>query len=146
VALRILRRPELANEALAEAYLRIWRDAANYAPVLLDPMSWLVMHARRASLDIARRRSEIGHEEMADVADQTAGTEDEDTERAVSPELRELLGALAQLSPDPRLMLLLAYYDGWSYRELAIEFDAPPGTIRTWMLRGLEQVRECTGP
>ena len=43
-------------------------------------------------------------------------------------------------------MLLLAYYDGWSHTELAIEFDAPPGTIRTWMLRGLEQVRECTGP
>ena len=146
VALRILRRPELADQALADAYLRIWRDAVNYAPVLLDPMSWLVMHARRACLDIARRRGEICHEEMAEVADQTAGTDDEATEREVSAELRELLRALAQLSPDPRLMLLLAYYDGWSHRELAIEFDAPPGTIRTWMLRGLEQVRECTGP
>ena len=146
VALRILRRPELASEALADAYIRIWREAANYAPVLLDPMSWLVMHARRASFDIARRRSELGHEEMADVADQTASTEDEATEREISDELRGLLACLAQLSPDPRLMLLLAYYDGWSHRELAIEFDAPPGTIRTWMLRGLEQVRECTGP
>jgi RNA polymerase sigma-70 factor (ECF subfamily) len=146
VSLRILRKPELANQALADAYLRIWREAGQYAPVLLDPMSWLVMQARRAAIEIARKRSELGHEEMAEVSEQTAETEGEDTERVVSDELRQLLGCLAGLSADPRLMLLLAYYDGWSHTELAIEFDAPPGTIRTWMLRGLEQVRECTGP
>ncbi|MEX0590282.1 MAG: sigma-70 family RNA polymerase sigma factor [Xanthobacteraceae bacterium] len=146
VVLRVLRKPELAEEALAEAYLRVWREAGHYAPVLLDPTSWLVMHARRAALDIARKRAELGHEEMADVSEQTAETEGEDSERVVSDELKQLLGCMARLSADPRLMLLLAYYDGWSHTELAIEFDAPPGTIRTWMLRGLEQIRECTGP
>lgn len=146
VVLRILRKPDLAEQALADAYLRIWREAANYDAALLDPSSWLVMLARRAAFDLARRRSELGHEEMADVAEQTAETEGEDTERVVSDDLRRLLGCLARLSSDPRLMLLLAYYDGWSHAELAIEFDAPPATIRTWMLRGLEQVRECTGP
>lgn len=146
VVLRILRKPNLADQALADAYLRIWREAANYEPALLDPASWLVMLARRAALDIARRRGELGHEEMAEVSEETAETEDQDTDRVVSDELRRLLGCLARLSADPRLMFLLAYYDGWSYAELAIEFDAPPGTIRTWMLRGLEQTRECTSP
>ena len=56
-------------------------------------------------------------------------------------------GASPRGSPAPeREPILLAYFDGWSRAELAIEFDAPPGTIRTWMLRGLEQVRECTTP
>jgi RNA polymerase sigma-70 factor (ECF subfamily) len=142
VVLRILRKPELADQALVDAYLRVWRHAGDYAPVLLDPLAWLVMHARRAALDLARRRAELGHTEMAEIAEQTADTEGEDTERVISDELRRLLGCLAGLSPDPRLMLLLAYYDGWSRAELAIEFDAPAATIRTWMLRGLEQVRE----
>jgi RNA polymerase sigma-70 factor (ECF subfamily) len=146
VVLRILRKPELADEALADAYLRIWREAAHYAPVLLDPVSWLVMHARRAALDLARKRAELGHEELAEASEQAVETEGEDSERVVSDELKQLLACMARLSPDPRLMLLLAYYDGWSHTELAIEFDAPPGTIRTWMLRGLEQIRECTGP
>jgi RNA polymerase sigma-70 factor (ECF subfamily) len=142
VVLRILRKPELADQALEDAYVRVWRYARSYAPVLLDPLAWLVMHARRAAFDLARRRAELGHTEMAEIAGQTSETEDESTERVISEDLRRLLGCLAALSPDPRLMLLLAYYDGWSRTELAIEFDAPAATIRTWMLRGLEQVRE----
>ncbi len=142
VVLRILRKPELAAQALPEAYLRIWKQALHYSPALLDAESWLVMHARRAALDLARERAELGHEEMAD--DTSQAEEEPNEDREMSDELRQLLGCLATLSPDPRLMLLLAYFDGWSRAELAIEFDAPPGTIRTWMLRGLEQIRECT--
>lgn len=145
VVLRILRRPELAAEALPEAYLRIWGQALHYSPALLDAESWLVMHARRAALDLARERAELGHEEMAEATGQP-DAEGPDEGREMSDELRQLLACLATLSPDPRLMVLLAYFDGWSRAELAIEFDAPPGTIRTWMLRGLEQVRECTTP
>lgn len=141
--LRILRRPEIAEQALVDAYLRIWRDAPNYAPALLDPTTWLVMHARRAAVDLARKRGELGLGEAVEVPEETAEAEGEDADRAVSDELKQLLGCMAGLSADPRLMLLLAYYDGWSHTELAIEFDAPAGTIRTWMLRGLEQIREC---
>jgi RNA polymerase sigma-70 factor (ECF subfamily) len=143
VVLRILRKPELAAQALPEAYLRIWADALNFSPALLDAESWLVMHARRAALDLARERSELGHE-AADAASQTADADEPEEGREMSDGLRQLLACLATLSADPRLMLLLAYFDGWSRAELAIEFDAPPGTIRTWMLRGLEQIRECS--
>jgi RNA polymerase sigma-70 factor (ECF subfamily) len=145
IVLRILRKPDLAEQALVDAYTRIWREAPRYVPAVLDPLSWMVTQARAAALDLARQRAQLGHSEMAEMseaAEQTAETEDETTERVVSDELRRLLGWLARLSADPRLMFLLAYYDGWSYAELAIEFDAPPATIRTWMLRGLEQIRE----
>jgi RNA polymerase sigma-70 factor, ECF subfamily len=143
VVVRILRREELAAQALAAAYLRIWRDALNFTPALLDAESWLVMHARRAALDIARSRAELGHEEMAENAAQTADTDEPEDGRAISDELKELLACLATLNADPRLMLLLAYFDGWSRAEMAVEFDAPAPTIRTWMLRGLEQIRDC---
>jgi len=146
VVLRILRKPELAAEALPEAYLRVWGDALNYTPALLDVESWLVMHARRAALDLARDRAELGHDEMSENTGAPAESEDPEGAREMSDELRQLLACLATLNADPRLMLLLAYFDGWSRAELAIEFDAPAPTIRTWMLRGLEQVRERASP
>jgi RNA polymerase sigma-70 factor (ECF subfamily) len=146
VVLRILRKPESAAEALPNVYLRIWTGALGYTPALLDAESWLVMHARRTALDFARERAELGHDEMAESAAQAAETEEPDQDAAMSEELRRLLACLATLNADPRLMLLLAYFDGWSRAELAIEFDAPSPTVRTWMLRGLEQIRDCTAP
>ncbi|MCC6947686.1 MAG: sigma-70 family RNA polymerase sigma factor [Bradyrhizobiaceae bacterium] len=144
VVLRILRKPALAELALPEAYLRIWRDAVNYDPAVLDAHSWIVMHARRAALDLARERASLVHADPQEAPEQPAEPDEAEAGHEVSDQLKQLLACMATLSPDPRLMLLLAYYDGWSRRELAIEFDAPPATIRTWMLRGLEQIRECT--
>lgn len=143
VVLRILRKQELAAEALADAYLRIWAGALYYSPALLDAESWLVMHARRAALDLARERAELDHDEMAETTAQPEAEEPQ-ANGEMGENLRQLLACLATLNADPRLMILLAYFDGWSRGELAVEFDAPPGTIRTWMLRGLEQIRECT--
>ena len=114
VVLRILRKPELAAQALPAAYLRIWRDAVNFTPALLDAESWLVMHARRTALDLARERAELGQEEMAENAGATADTEDAEAGRVIGDELKQLLACLATLNSDPRLMLLLAYFDGWS--------------------------------
>lgn len=143
VTLRILRKPDLAAEALSDAYLRIWRNALHYSPALLDAESWLVMLTRRAALDVARERAELDHSDATDSTGQ-ADTEGAEDGREMSDQLRQLLTCMATLSADPRLMLLLAYFDGWSRTELSIEFDAPTATIRTWMLRGLEQIRECT--
>lgn len=143
VVLRVLRKPELAGQALPDAYLRIWRDAPNYSPTLLSAEAWLVMHARRAALDLARERG-LGLEDAS--PEQISEAEEPDAGREISEELKQLLSCLANLDADPRLMLLLAYYDGWSRGELSIEFDAPTATIRTWMLRGLEQIREGTSP
>lgn len=144
VVLRILRKPELAEIALPEAYMRIWREAATYDAGMLDALSWMVMHARRAALDLARERAELARDQAQEQPEQPAEPDEGEEGREVSDALKRLLACMATLSPDPRLMLLLAYYDGWSRRELAIEFDAPPGTIRTWMLCGLEQIRDCT--
>lgn len=144
VVLRILRKPELAAQALPAAYLRIWRDAVNFTPALLDAESWLVMYARRTALEIARDRAELGHDEMAENSGQGTDADGPEAGTVISDELKQLLACLATLNSDPRLMLLLAYFDGWSRAELAVEFDAPAPTVRTWMLRGLEQIRECS--
>ena len=140
VALRILRRPELAEEALREAYLRVWQEAGSYDPRLTDPMIFVVAAARNAALALARKRGENNLHAAAAPADVTS--EDVDVAPQMSDPLKRLLAALAGLSEDLRRMVLLAYYDGFSRQALAVEFDAPAGTVATWIRRSLGQIRD----
>ena len=140
VALRILRRPELAEEALREAYLRVWQEAGAYDPRLTDPIIFLVAAARNSALALARKRDESNLHAAAP-ADATG--EDTDVAPAqMSDPLKRLLAALAGLSEDLRRMVLLAYYDGFNRHALAVEFDAPAGTVATWIRRSLGQIRD----
>jgi RNA polymerase sigma-70 factor (ECF subfamily) len=141
VALRILREPALAEEALTRTYVRIWQAAGSYDPRVAELDRWLVAIARQAALAVARGRSDLVFNQSGSEPDETT---EPATPGAISAELRTLLNCLAELSGDPRRMVLLAYYDGWSREALAVEFDAPVATIRTWLLRGLEQLRQCT--
>jgi RNA polymerase sigma-70 factor (ECF subfamily) len=140
VTLRILREPTLAEDALTRTYVRIWQAAGSFDPRIAELDRWMVALARQAALEVARGRSALAFEQTASERDET---EEAATPGTISPELRALLGCLAELSGDLRRMVLLAYYDGWSREALAVEFDAPVATIRTWLLRSLEQLRQC---
>jgi RNA polymerase sigma-70 factor (ECF subfamily) len=142
VVLRILRRPALAEEALADTYLRIWQKAGGYDPQLAPPEQWLIALARQAALQLARTREASPYEETPETRAGADEGEEKSEPDAISEELKELLACLAGLSEDQRRMLLIAYYDGWSREALGIEFDAPAATIKTWLLRSLEQLRE----
>jgi RNA polymerase sigma-70 factor (ECF subfamily) len=136
VTLRILRRSEPAEEALEDAFLRIWQEAGEFDPRADEPVAFLAAAARRSALGLARRRGENGLEAEMPALDA------EFTPPKPSDELKRLLAALAGLSADLRRMLLLAYYDGWSRQALAVEFDAPAGTVATWLRRCLAEIRE----
>ena len=140
VALRILRQPDLAEEAVCDAYLRLWQDAHAYDLRQSDPMIFAVAAARRAALGLVRKRGE-GDLEL--LAKPTASEEASVVPFFMSADLKKVLASLALLSKDLRRMLLLAYYDGWSRRALAAEFDAPVGTVATWLRRSLSQTREA---
>lgn len=141
VTLRILRRPELAEEALRDAYLRIWQEAGSYDPRLTDPMIFVVAATRNAALVLARKRGENNLDAAAAPAD-TASEAADVAPPQMSDPLKRLLAALAGLSGDLRRMVLLAYYDGFSRQALAVEFDAPAGTVATWIRRSLGQIRD----
>ena len=67
-------------------------------------------------------------------------------ERARDAHLELGLKPVARLTEeDRRRMVLLAYYSGWSREQLAVKFEAPANTIKTWLRRSLQQIRECLG-
>ena len=118
----------------------IWRGATLYDPSIHRPLNWLLTIARASAFDAARGKASLPIDAYRNPmpADENAG---EEKPVAAGPELKRLLAAFTELSGDLRKMSLLAYYDGWSREALSLEFDAPPSTIRTWLLRSLEHIR-----
>ncbi len=145
VVLRILRRTDLAEEVVQEAYLKIWNNAGSFDPKLATPITWMVAIARNRALDVVRRKSEVSIEDEPE-AMEAAGEEPNPLARQeMTDELRRLLGCLGQLEEDRRRLVLLAYYSGWSREQLAAKFGAPANTIKTWLRRSLLEIRECLG-
>jgi len=144
VALRILRKPELADEVMQEAYVRIWRHAGEFNPRVATPITWMVAIARNGALDVLRKRPGVVSEDEPEAAGVSVAAVDP-ARREMTDQLRLLLACMGALEERQRYMLLLAYYNGWSRDQLARKLDVPVPTIREWLSQGLVQIRECLG-
>lgn len=137
---RIVRRPELAEEALQETFVRVWQRAAQYEPAQARSLGWLAAIARNQAIDLKRR--------FAERISETAES-DEDIEIAVpaeaenTVEYRRLRQCLSKLPEDRQNMVLLAYYQGFTREELAEKFKRPITTVKTLLRRSLISLREC---
>lgn len=143
VAIRILRRNELAEEIMQEAYVKIWRNAGEFNPRLASPLTWMVAILRNSALDLLRKKTDASIEDEPAAVETLAHFEDPLAARETSDELRRLLACMGSLEEEHRRVLLLAYYNGWSRDQLAAKFDKPVNTIKTWLRRSLTQLREC---
>jgi RNA polymerase sigma-70 factor (ECF subfamily) len=145
VLLRILGRPELAEEVMQETYLKVWTMAGKFDPALASPITWMVAIARNRAIDIVRKRSEVSIEDEADAQNVAADTPAPLARREMTEELKRLLSCLGKLDPEKQRIVLLAYYSGWSREQLATKLDIPVNTIKTWLRRSLLEIRECMG-
>ncbi len=133
VVLRILRRQEIAEEVVQEAYLKIWSSAGQFNPGLSSPITWMASIARNRAIDIVRKRGEIPIEEEAAAAETAADSLDPLARREMGEDLKRLLECVGRLEPDRQKLVLLAYYNGWSREQLAAKFEAPVNTVKTWL-------------
>lgn len=141
LALRILRSRADAEEALQQAWLQAWRNPAGYDPRRGSVAAWLVTIVRSRALDLyrslaSRRRAEEKVEtETVAPDDPTAPV----AQRQVSERVRK---ALAELQPQQRQVLEIAYFEGLSQSEVAARLNAPLGTVKSWTRQGLLRLRE----
>jgi RNA polymerase sigma-70 factor (ECF subfamily) len=144
--LRILRRRDWAEEALQDSFLKVWQKAETYAPEKGAPLTWLMTVARYRALDLLRmKRPEV---EMPDEADTPpmllADLAESPEDRAVEREgLGRLKDCMKGLQDEQKRTVLLAYYEGYTHQELARSMNAPLGTVKSWVRRGLARLREC---
>ncbi len=145
VVLRILRRQDLAEEVVQEAYVKIWNSAGQFDPNVASPITWTASIARNRAIDIVRRRNELSIQDEAEAMEVAADSPDPLARREMTEELKRLLECVGRLEPDRQKLVLLAYYNGWSREQLAAKFDAPVNTVKTWLRRSMIEIRECLG-
>ena len=143
IALRILRRRDLAEDILQEVYTKIWERAGDFDAARASPITWMATIVRNRALDEVRRKAPTQLEDMPEGFELAAESEDPLAGRERNEGLRRLLACLDKLDPQKRQMVLLAYYHGMSRDALAQRYDAPVPTIKTWLHRSLAQLRAC---
>jgi RNA polymerase sigma-70 factor (ECF subfamily) len=145
VLLRILGRPEAADDVMQETYLKVWQMAGKFDPTVASPITWMVAIARNRAIDIVRKKADVSVEDSPEALGVAADTPPPLARREMTEELRRLLGCLGKLDPEKQRIVLLAYYSGWSREQLSYKLDIPVNTIKTWLRRSLLEIRECMG-
>jgi RNA polymerase sigma factor (sigma-70 family) len=140
LALRVVRDPALAEDAVQEAFLTIWRSAARFVPERAKASTWILTLVHRRAVDVVRRE-QPRRAEPIEVAPQASAnaTEDEAWLRLRRARVQD---ALRQLPDQQREALELAYYGGFTQSELADRLGEPLGTIKSRMFAGLARLRE----
>ena len=142
---RILRSTTTAEDAVQEAFVRIWRHAGDFDPRIASPMAWMTTIARHAAIDMVRKGAERISASSdaidADVVERLAAPESTGDPLASG----RLAACLGKLDEDRRRMVVLAYCSGLSREELAERFGRPVATVKTLLRRSLIALKECIG-
>jgi RNA polymerase sigma-70 factor (ECF subfamily) len=141
LALRVLRDEALAEDAVQEAFLAVWRTAGRFIPERAKATTWILTLVHRRAVDLVRREQRRRAEPLGETTDARTDASAAD-DAWLRLERERVQGALRKL-PDPqREAIELAYYGGFTQSELAERLGEPIGTIKSRMFTGLARLRE----
>jgi RNA polymerase sigma factor (sigma-70 family) len=143
LALRVLRDEALAEDAVQEAFLALWRTAARFVPERGRASSWILTLVHRRAVDLVRREERRRADTLDTASEPRGGAVDEEAWLRLQRE--RVQSALTQLPDQQREALELAYYGGFTQSELAERLGQPLGTIKSRMFNGLLRLRELLG-
>jgi RNA polymerase sigma-70 factor, ECF subfamily len=143
---KVVRDPAQSEEVVQEVMVEVWRTASRYEPGRGSAMAWIMTMAHRRAVDRVRseqaasdRQAKVAHRDQVVVFDEVA----EDVEARLDRErVRHCLDTLTDLQ---RQSVALAYYEGYTYREVAALLTVPLGTVKPRMRDGMIRLRDCLG-
>jgi len=146
VCIRVLHDRDEAEDALQDVYVRIWRKAAQFDPARAAATTWLATIARNTAIDRLRARPQVqlAPAELIEAMPDGGDTPLESTERA--GDRSRLDTCFDTLEPRRRQLIRAAFFDGATYEELAQRVGSPLGSVKSWIRRGLLQLRACLEP
>ena len=142
MARRVVADPAFAEEVVQDTFLTLWRRPAAFDPDRGRLQSFLLGVARNKAVDLVRREEGARRTKEALIANfegnpQVVGDDDVGIEQR-----HEVRAALAKLSAVQREAIVLAYFGGRTYREVADELGIPEGTAKTRLRDGLSKLRQ----
>ncbi len=146
IALRTLRQRSWAEEVLHDCFITIWHRADSFDAALSAPMTWMTHIVRNRCIDWLRsgQAREAGKSE--EFNDQLIADEgDESQDQLDASQAVRLRHCLQHLSSEQRQSVTLAYYQGMSHSDIAAWLQQPVGSVKSWIRRAMEHLRECVG-
>ncbi|MFM2355641.1 MAG: hypothetical protein RLZZ528_1377 [Pseudomonadota bacterium] len=142
VTLRILNDRQEAEDALQEVMTKVWLNARRFDPSRARGMTWLIAIARNQAIDRLRARpaAQDGDDALEFVEDRSPGAE---AQVVAKGEARRVADCFGTLEPAKADAVRGAYLNGLSYEDLARRHDVPLNTMRSWLRRGLQRLKEC---
>lgn len=144
ICLRILGDRKEAEDALQDVYINLWQRADRYDPDRASPISWLATFARNRAVDRLRvgkvRGGAVAAEEAAPIADDAPLADMMLIDAERSEQVHTCIETLADKQRDN---IRAAFFDGFTYAELAERADVPLGTMKSWIRRGLARLKAC---
>lgn len=142
VCLRICRDREAAEDILQDVYLKVWNRAGRFDGERASPITWLCVIARNTAIDWQRRTGPdtLPESFAAQIADDSATAPEmieADQDRA------RIFDCLDALEPRQSGAIRAAFFDGLTYAQLAETMKVPLGTMKSWVRRGLIQLKGC---
>lgn len=146
VCLRVLPDRAEAEDVLQEVYVSVWNKASQFDPARAGAMTWLSMIARNRAIDRLRARPPLRSTPLdlsEDLVD--SGATPQQNAEAGSENAR-LEACMGQLDARKRTLIREAFFGGLTYEELATRIGSPLGSVKSWIRRGLTQLRACLEP
>lgn len=140
VAYRIVRRREVAEEVLQDAFVKVWSKASSYSPALGDARGWVYSIVRNQALNAVRNGRDTPIEAWDESLDDEVELNSHLTNDIDAQAIHRCLG---HLDESKRQAILLAFVSGCSHEEVSAEMKAPLGSVKAWIRRGLIKLREC---
>lgn len=148
VAYRILRSQEVSNEVLQEGFLQIWQNANHYRPNEAKPLTWMTSIVRYRALDrltAERRRQKlfVADDEHNSLLNAAVAHDTPEMLAERCGVSRQIGQCMDTLSDNIRKSIELAYYQGFSREEIAGSLNANTNTVKSWLKRGGERLKNC---
>jgi RNA polymerase sigma-70 factor, ECF subfamily len=141
LAFRILRDESLAQDAVQDAFLAVWRTADRFLAERAKASTWILTLVHRRAVDLVRRQERRRGEPLESVPEPVASEQVEE-QATIRFQRQVVQEALRRLPPEQREALELGYYAGLTQTELAERLGQPLGTIKSRMFTGLTRLKD----
>jgi len=146
IALKILKKAEYSEEALQEAYVKIWHNASEYNSEKGAVLTWMGSIVRYRCLDMLRKIKPVEsiheYEEYMILEDAEPGPLEQALRQG---DAQALMDCIEELKEKQRRSVLMAFYEGLTHDQLSRCLSVPLGTVKSWIRRSLEKIKECLG-